>query len=454
MSCKDLDVESKFAKAFHNLSNIRPFYCAIYESMERVENEGTGTMAVSCKKMFYNKKFVEELEFEELMFTNLHEIAHVALMHVSRRKNRDPELWNIACDLYVNRLLAEEFNMLPGETSANGLVKFLKGALYCGTIDLEEDYAERIYEELYRQAQENGYNNSKLQDIQDGKKYHFEYKGSGASNSSKKNNGYYGSRGTARLSDYNPTFEMDLTPGTYAVDISDDGSDQLNKENDNRKILQDARTRYEMSNRNAGDGAGLLKFKVDEILKSHLDWRKLLRKYCIRATRSDTSFAKPDKRMYYQRAIYPGQAMDGMAELRGVKVCFDSSGSISDRDIAYFYGQVRDILKEFKIKAELIYWDTDIASCGDFSDFAEMKRVEACGRGGTDPTCLFEYFDSKKCKVKPVVTLVFTDGYIGGNLNKPSWKRKYKDTIWVMTKDYSRDFKPAFGHLAVARFSD
>ena len=114
MSCKDLDIESKFAKAFHNLSNLRPFYCAVYESMQRVESSSVGTMGVTCKKMMYNKNFVDGLEFEELMFVNLHEICHVALMHVSRRKNRDPELWNIACDLYANRLLAEEFNIIPG----------------------------------------------------------------------------------------------------------------------------------------------------------------------------------------------------------------------------------------------------------------------------------------------------------------------------------------------------
>ena len=441
MSYKDLDIESKLAKTIHVLRNYRPFYSALYESMERVESTSVKTMAVSCKKMYYNKEFVEKLEFEELLFVDLHEVAHVALMHVSRRKNRDPELWNIACDLYVNKLLAQEFNIIPGKTSNDGTVKFLDGGLYCGSLDLEEDYTESIYEELYKQAQENGYNNTKLSDLLEDKKFHFEYEGSCKDFSSE-------------INDTNRKFVIDIRPGEYEVDIKEDGKDQLSKEDENRRILQDARTRYEMSNRYTGSSAGLLKFKVDEVLKSHLDWRKLLRKHCIKATRSDTSFSNPDKRMYYQRAIYPGQALDGMAELKGVKVCFFSSGSISENDIAYFYGQVRDILKEFKVKAELIYWDTDIASCGDFSNFYEMKRVEACGRGGTNPDCLFEYFDSKKCKIKPVVTLIFTDGYIGGDQNRPKWKKKYKDTIWVMTKDYDINFKPAFGQLAIARFSN
>ena len=437
MSYKNLDVDSKFAKVFNNLRYIRPFYSAVYESMRRVETERIQTMGVSCNEMLYNKEFIEGLEFEEMMFINLHEIAHVALMHVSRRKNRDSELWNIACDLYVNRLLSEEFDIRPGETSADGIVTFPKQGLYCSSLDLDTDYVEDIYDDLYTQASSNGYFSSKLSDILDGKSFHFTWSGNGP-------------KGAA-----NSIFSIDIIPGSFVIDIQDDdGSDQLSKDNANRRVLQDARTRLEMGNRSIGDHPGLLKFKVDELLKSHLDWRKLLRKYCINATRSDTSFSRPDKRMYYQSAIYPGQAMDGLAELMGVKVCFDSSGSISDKDIAYFYGQVNDILKQFKLKAELIYWDTEIASRGNFSDFKEMMNIRAAGRGGTSPECLFEYFDSKACKVKPIVTLVFTDGYIGGDLARPKWKKKYKDTIWIMTRNYDREFKPEFGQLAIAKFSE
>lgn len=441
-----MDIESKFAKAFHNLNNLRPFYAAIYESMERIESDAVGTMGVSSKKIIYNKEFVDRLEFEELMFTNLHETAHVALMHVSRRKNRDPELWNIACDLYANKLLAEEFNILPGETDSSGLVKFLDGALYCGSIDTESDYAESIYESLYEQATKNGYNSDKLSGNQTGNNsdeqgssnvYTFKYKGS-----AKLNN---------RLNNMNNTFKVELVPEQYDTDLMPSSSDQITQENDNKKVLQDARARYEM--KHAGSTPGRLKIIVDNILKSHLDWKKLLRKFCIQATRTDTSFASPDKRMYYQSAIYPGQAMEENNGLKGVKICFDSSGSISMKDLGYFYGQVYSLIKQFKIDAEVIYWDAEVASCGKFTNFNELKKVEAAGGGGTDPTCLFRYFDSKECKVKPIVTVVFTDGYICGDLNIPKWRRRYKNTIWVMTRDYNKGFKPPFGQLAIARFS-
>ena len=35
----------------------------------------------------------------------LHEVLHMALLHVTRRQNRDPHIWNIAADIVVNDLI-------------------------------------------------------------------------------------------------------------------------------------------------------------------------------------------------------------------------------------------------------------------------------------------------------------------------------------------------------------
>ena len=127
--------------------------------------------------------------------------------------------------------------------------------------------------------------------------------------------------------------------------------------------------------------------------------------------------------MYYQRAIYPGQQTEDSNMIKGVKVCIDTSGSISDTDIEYFCGQVFELTKQFDIDAELIYWDTSIESTGNFTGYKEFERVSLIGRGGTDPSVIFDYFDTKKCKVKPVVSLIFTDGYFSTHkINKKQRK--------------------------------
>lgn len=427
-----LDVEQKFAKALVRLRKERPFYSAIYESLERIEeNDKVDTIGVNTKQIVYNSKFIDELPFEEFMFINLHEIVHVALMHVSRQENRDHTLWNIACDLYVNALLAAEFNIQPGEIKYD--IKMPVNGCYCSSIDLETDCAEHIYDCLYKQASSNGYNEA-LQEYKNGE-FKFNYKG------------------TLNSKDGHSEFNISVNTECAYGDIIESGADSMLKESENKQVLSDAKTRYEMQSGGygCGDGSGMLAIKVNNILKSHIDWRKWLKKYCIQAKSSDSSFSNPDKRMFYQDAIYPGQALNDCNSIKGIKICIDTSGSISDDDLRYIFGQVLSLTKTFKIEAELIAWDTVAESCGELRNTVSVSELNLCGGGGTDPSCVFKYFDSKKCKTKPLVTLMFTDGY--WNMNKNTkWAKKYKDTLWVLTRGAYDGFKPPFGLKAKVKY--
>lgn len=435
MGLESLTVDQKFAKVVIDLRKVRPFYSAIYEAMPHIETDRIETMGVTTNKLYYNPKFVEGKKYKEFLFVVLHEIAHMALLHPLRGEKLDKELFNIACDLYVNKLVADEFGVEPGTASYNANVQMPTDGLYCSSIDLDVDYAEGIYEQLYNQAKENGYFDNQKSDSDN---FEFNIHGSTPTNS--------------KYDDLKITINRQ-----YVCDLIPGKGDRLQQEDEARQILAEAKTRFEMFNDGSGAGneAGRLKFMVDEILKSHLDWKKLLRKFCIKHRSTDSSFARPDKRMYYQQAIYPGQVENSEEVLKNVKICMDTSGSVSDTDTKYIMGQIDDILKAFKTEAELICWDTEVECAYDFNRTATIKQKGLSGRGGTDPTCVFEYFESKQCKVKPFVTLIFTDGYFyGDEYNNPKFKRKYKNTIWVMTKNYNKQFEPPFGKLAVARFDD
>lgn len=414
-----LSVEDKLAKAIIKLRAIRPFYSAIYESLEKIESDAIGTIGVSTNKLIYCRDFIDELPFEEFMFITLHECAHVALLHSARLQKKDKILYNKACDLYVNKLLSEEFNILPGQTNEQYNIKFPYSGQFTNSLDTDKDYVEAIYEELVKQGKQNGYFEKKTGS------YYFTYKGSG----------------------YGAPWEDTISLESNDSDLVDNGKDPIEQEFEAKKVVNDAKTKYEMLNKGIGTNSDRLKLLVDEMLKSKVDWRKLLRRYCIKATSSDTSFMSPDKRMYYQNAIYPGQSQDVSNTIKGIKVCFDVSGSISEEELGQFYYQVYDILKKFNVQAELICWNTEITTTGDFKTFEDFKNFEIEGSGGTNQNCIFEYFDSKKCKIKPIVTLIFTDGYIPNiKTDKLSaWKRKYKDTIWILSKNSIKDFKPEFG---------
>lgn len=430
----EMDAEQRLCKIMLMVKNIRPFYCAVFQVMEKVETPDIPTAAVNIDSFLYNKDFVESITMPELLFVVLHEIAHVALMHVARCETRDPTIWNLACDLYVNALLAEEFRLYPNgvTTIDNGYqIQMLENIVFSPAIDVDKEAAETIYEELEKQTNKNGYNGGN-----DGESFTF------------------------RVSRDKGDYSFKVTKGSAGdlVDSSSTASDQLQKDAIARKIVTDAVTREEMMNGESSDsygrGSANLLRKAKEMLKSRIDWKRLLKKYLVEKTSKESSFLRPDKRMSYMQAIYPGQASISEKELDGVKVCIDTSGSISDTDLKYFFGQVYDITKNFKLKAELVYWDDTVQSTCDFEGYEEFSRQNCMGYGGTNPVCIFDYFESKKCKQKPIVTLVFTDGFFNvSDLDNEKLKKKYKHTIWVMTREHNKGFDPPFGRVAYADFS-
>ncbi|MBQ8426913.1 MAG: M48 family metalloprotease, partial [Clostridia bacterium] len=60
------------------------------------------TAATDGEKIFFSPDFMDELSDSELDFVLMHEIMHVALRHCIRTGDRDPFLFNIACDIVVN----------------------------------------------------------------------------------------------------------------------------------------------------------------------------------------------------------------------------------------------------------------------------------------------------------------------------------------------------------------
>ena len=54
------------------------------------------------------------LDWDEMRFVMAHELLHVGLRHDARRRGRDPQLWNVACDFVINGWLVEmDIGCLP-----------------------------------------------------------------------------------------------------------------------------------------------------------------------------------------------------------------------------------------------------------------------------------------------------------------------------------------------------
>ena len=90
-----------------------PFLGSIALGLEWVCAPDIGTMATDGRRVWFNPSWCEEHGIEKTMGVIAHEVFHVVNKHHLRRGDRNPDLWNIAADLLINRLLEEDNYTLP-----------------------------------------------------------------------------------------------------------------------------------------------------------------------------------------------------------------------------------------------------------------------------------------------------------------------------------------------------
>ena len=76
-------------------------------------NDKIQSAQVTETDFYWNKDWFKSLTKEERKSVLLHELWHIGLLHGLRIKHRDPELWNIACDIRINNDLVTDGYTLP-----------------------------------------------------------------------------------------------------------------------------------------------------------------------------------------------------------------------------------------------------------------------------------------------------------------------------------------------------
>lgn len=105
-------MNESFVKARSKLILDSPFFGTLCLRLKPVEWEQP-TGAVDGVHLYYNPKWFEGLTAMERVGFLAHEVMHVVLLHITRRQEREPEKWNIACDYAINNHLIQEGFILP-----------------------------------------------------------------------------------------------------------------------------------------------------------------------------------------------------------------------------------------------------------------------------------------------------------------------------------------------------
>jgi len=130
-SSNSLSPRDKVVKSRMELLLVEPFFSVLTMEMKLIEDLTCETMWTNGESIGYSPTFIKNISSQELTGVLVHEIYHVMLNHMTRRKLRDPERWNIACDYAINPHVKKNGFILPA------------GHLY------NEDYVGKSAEEIY-----------------------------------------------------------------------------------------------------------------------------------------------------------------------------------------------------------------------------------------------------------------------------------------------------------------
>lgn len=298
-----------------------PFFGVLALQLKLRESPDIETAATDGREIIFNPEFVNKLTQNELLGLLAHEVMHPAFLHHTRRGNRDPQKWNMACDYAINPLLKQAGLTLPE-----------------GGLD-DPKYHGKSSEEIY---------NLLKQDKDSGSNYGGGQNFGGVMDSPNSEGG------------------------------GGNASTQAQEEAQWKQNMAQAAT----AARNAGKLPAHLQRLVDESLQAEIPWKEVLRRFMTERQPAGVDWSRPSRRFIASKIYMPSRREDTAA---GEMVfVIDTSGSVSDKELSEMAAEIRAVKEEVKpSKLHVIYCDSEVNHVDTFGPEDEMV-VKPHGGGGTD----------------------------------------------------------------------
>lgn len=385
----DVNAETRITQSRVRLLMNKPFFGTLATRLRLQEVESMPTAATDGRHFFFNREFVDRLDDDELDFLVGHEVLHCVYDHMEAREDREPTLYNVACDFNINYTLVDlAIGKIIGEDKLNG-----------GKPCYDPKYAGMNSYEIYDQLLQEGHQQMKGMDV------HLE-DGTG--------------KGGSEEGDGPKLPTKSLTA-------------------EERKELQDEiKQAVLQAAQSAGnDVPADIKRMIKELTEPKLSWKDVLRVQMESSLKSDFTFLRPSKRS--GEVIFPGMNKD--EELHAV-LALDMSGSISDDTAKEMLSETYGIMQQYdSYKITVLCFDTGIYNVETFSseDGKDIREYEVVGGGGTEFDVVWKYMEQEG--IEPDQLIMFTDGYPWSSWGNPD----YCDTLFVIHGDPQKRIHAPFG---------
>ncbi len=332
------------------------FYGSLWCSMDFMWDESIPTACTNGEFIKVNPKWFMSVNRSTRENALLHELDHVARLHMVRRGTRDKKIWNYACDYRINN---DRMREGVKWTDFKPLFNF---ELDQPKVKSEEE----IYDIIYQAG---------------------------------------------------GTLPLPRIPGASGGDsggLEDDIEDGQPSPAVAAQIVNKVVRAVQAAEMSAGTIPGQVKERLDEFLKPIIPWERELMQWFTEKFNFDYTWRRPNRR---SQEIYLPSMEQTDGELDHLMYFLDVSASISWRNVLRFNSEVKYIQEVLRPKKlTLVQFDTRITQTREFEIDEPFEGIEIIGRSGTmwGPVrkCIQEH--------QPTAAIVFTDMGFADSVNPPS----------------------------------
>jgi predicted metal-dependent peptidase len=345
------DIENKLAAARTRLILDKPFLGALVLRLPLKAAEWCRTTATDARAFYYNPRWIESLNGPQVQFALAHEALHCALGHFARRGHRVRRKWDIACDLAINPLLVDEGLVPPVEAFVLDVYRGMAAEEIYPCIDDNDNETESMDDHLWDQDNES--------------------------------DGGQGGQGSAPAP---------------PPPLSAQEKEQLQQQWQRHLAAAAQRARE------AGKLSGQLARLTEAALAAQVSWRALLAQYLSQAARDDYTWLRPSRRE--GDVILPSLR----SHSGDIHVAIDVSGSVTEKDLAEFLGELNALKGTTPVRITLFACDSELAAGAPwtFEPWDELRLPQQfAGGGGTSFAPVFDWI--ARHGQQPDTLLYFTD---------------------------------------------
>lgn len=264
----------------------------------------------------------------------LHELGHIYRLHQLRRGDRCPDIWNIACDICINRDLLKFGYKLEWPHEGIGAHP-----------EIPFELEEQIYDYLIKPG------------------------GGGQ-----------------------PPPGQSI-PGHVCGGMPANAS-QAVKQHMINSVVQAMQSAIQQGK--PGDIPGSVREIIKQFLAPKVPWETVIYQWMDDLSDEDYSWARPN-RSHIPMSMYLPSRVKDETRLRHVMCFQDVSGSVQPKDSVRFNSEMKFIWDTFKPeKITIVQFDTKIQKVDVFEDGDPFTEIEIIGRGGTCLKCVKKYILDEK----------------------------------------------------------